>query len=90
MLGMERELNAIIPPPMATRTNSLAIEVRRDPLLQLHDLEAALPLLHFFLRLDRLLVIHPGDKRYPLSTRVEAVPLEDLARPNAATRLGIR
>lgn len=42
------------------------------------------------LRLDRLLVIHPGDKRYPLSTRVEAVPLEDLARPNAATRLGIR
>ncbi len=42
------------------------------------------------LRLDRLLVIHPGDKRYPLSTRVEAVPLEDLARPNAATRLGVR
>lgn len=30
------------------------------------------------LRLDRLLVVYPGDRRYPLSERVEVVPLQVL------------
>ena len=30
------------------------------------------------LKLDRLLVIYPGDRRYPLADRVEVVPLADL------------
>ena len=33
------------------------------------------------LQLERVAVIYPGDKRYPLSDRVEAVPLEALAEP---------
>jgi uncharacterized protein len=31
------------------------------------------------LDLDRVVVVHPGDKRYPLGERVEAVPVSDLA-----------
>jgi hypothetical protein len=30
------------------------------------------------LRLDALKVVYPGNKRYPLSERIEAVPLSDL------------
>lgn len=33
------------------------------------------------LRLDRVAVVYPGTKRYSLSERVEAVPLETLAEP---------
>ena len=33
------------------------------------------------LQLERVAVIYPGDKRYPLSDRVEAVPFEALAEP---------
>jgi hypothetical protein len=31
------------------------------------------------LGLERIAVIHPGSRRYPLSERVEAVPLSSLA-----------
>ena len=33
------------------------------------------------LRLDRVAVIHPGTKRFPLADRVEAVPLDTLVEP---------
>jgi uncharacterized protein len=33
------------------------------------------------LGLDRVAVVYPGDKRYPLADRVEAVPLATLAHP---------
>lgn len=32
------------------------------------------------LQLDRLAVVYPGEKRYPLADRIEAVPLGDLSR----------
>jgi predicted AAA+ superfamily ATPase len=35
------------------------------------------------LELDRVAVIYPGSRRYPLADRVEAVPLAALARPGA-------
>ncbi|BCS36048.1 hypothetical protein TBR22_A52850 [Luteitalea sp. TBR-22] len=35
------------------------------------------------LGLDRIAVVYPGDRRFPLSDRVEAVPLRDLAAPSA-------
>ncbi|MFN0052885.1 MAG: ATP-binding protein [Planctomycetales bacterium] len=31
------------------------------------------------LKLDRLIVVYPGERRYPLSDRVEAIPLAELA-----------
>lgn len=37
------------------------------------------------LGLDRVIVIYPGTKRYPLAERVEAVPLEMLARGGIVT-----
>ena len=33
------------------------------------------------LKLERVAVIYPGTKRYPLADRVEAVPLASLSRP---------
>ena len=33
------------------------------------------------LRLDRLLVFYPGDRRFPLAERVEAVPASELSAP---------
>lgn len=33
------------------------------------------------LGLERVAVLHPGDHRYPLGERVEAVPLAALAEP---------
>ena len=30
------------------------------------------------LKLDRLLVVYPGDRRYPLAERVEVIPLNQL------------
>jgi predicted AAA+ superfamily ATPase len=33
------------------------------------------------LRLDRLLVFYPGDRRFPLGERVEAVPASELSAP---------
>lgn len=38
------------------------------------------------LGLERIAVIHPGTKRYPLGDRVEAVPLEELAKPGVLFR----
>jgi hypothetical protein len=32
------------------------------------------------LRLSRLVVVHPGDRRYPLGKHAEAVPLKVLAK----------
>ena len=37
------------------------------------------------LKLDRILVVYPGDRRYPLGERVEAFPLADLTDPNVDT-----
>ena len=34
------------------------------------------------LRLDALYVVYPGDRRYALAERIEAVPLTDLAPGN--------
>ena len=31
--------------------------------------------------LERIAVVHPGDRRYPIADRIEAVPLRDLATP---------
>jgi uncharacterized protein len=31
------------------------------------------------LKLDRLVVVYPGDRRYPLGDRVEVIPLTELA-----------
>ncbi len=31
-----------------------------------------------FLRLDRLYVVYPGKRRYPIAERIEAVPLAAL------------
>lgn len=36
--------------------------------------------------LQRVAVVYPGDKRYPLSDRVEVVPLADLVRPGGLFR----
>ncbi len=38
------------------------------------------------LGLERVSVVHPGDRRYPLADRVEAVPLADLAAPGGLFR----
>jgi len=38
------------------------------------------------LRLERIAVVYPGEKRYPLSESVEAVPLADLAEPRSLFR----
>jgi hypothetical protein len=35
------------------------------------------------LQLERIAVIYPGAKRYPIAPRVEAVPLTELAVPGA-------
>lgn len=35
------------------------------------------------LRLDRLFVVYPGDKRYPLADNVEVIPVHELATPLA-------
>jgi hypothetical protein len=40
------------------------------------------------LRLDRLLVVHPGKARFPLGKKVEALPLADCLRQ--ITKLGGR
>jgi predicted AAA+ superfamily ATPase len=40
------------------------------------------------LRLDRLVVLHPGERRYPLGPRVEAVPLRTLGDEGGAAVLG--
>lgn len=37
------------------------------------------------LKLDKLLIVYPGDKRYSLGSQVEAVPLAELAKPHAGT-----
>jgi uncharacterized protein len=34
-----------------------------------------------YMELDRVVVIYPGEKRYPLADRVKAVPLSGLAQP---------
>jgi hypothetical protein len=31
--------------------------------------------------LERIAVVYPGDRRYPIADRIEAVPLRDLATP---------
>jgi uncharacterized protein len=36
------------------------------------------------LKLDRLVVLYPGDQRYPLADNVEVIPLAELAASNAA------
>ena len=33
------------------------------------------------LKLERAVVLYPGDRRYPLDERVEAVPLTALSEP---------
>jgi len=33
------------------------------------------------LELQRVAVVYPGEQRYPIADRVEAVPLSDLATP---------
>lgn len=38
------------------------------------------------LKLDRLLVIYPGDRRYPLGKQVEAVPLSELVSASVKSR----
>lgn len=40
------------------------------------------------LRLDKLIVVYPGDQRYDLGRRVEAVPLIDLAAPGYKVDFG--
>ena len=35
------------------------------------------------LKLDRLVVVYPGDRRYPLGDRVEVIPLTELADPSS-------
>ena len=35
------------------------------------------------LRLERIAVVHPGTRRYPIADKVEAVPLETLAEPGS-------
>jgi predicted AAA+ superfamily ATPase len=35
------------------------------------------------LKLDRLVVVYPGDRRYPLGDRVEVIPLTELADPGS-------
>lgn len=35
------------------------------------------------LELDRLMVVYPGQRRYPLAERIEAVPFRELASPDA-------
>ena len=40
------------------------------------------------LKLDRLVVLYPGDLSYPLSDRVEVVPLSALAAGDAKVLLG--
>ncbi len=36
------------------------------------------------LRLDRLIAVYPGQSRYPISERAEAVPLVDLVAGDAS------
>lgn len=36
------------------------------------------------LKLDKLLIVYPGDKRYSLGSQVEVVPLAEFAKPSAA------
>jgi hypothetical protein len=38
------------------------------------------------LKLHSVAVIYPGDRRYPLADRVEAVPLAELAHPKIGAR----
>lgn len=38
------------------------------------------------LGLERVAIVHPGDRRYPLADRIEAVPLADLAAPGGLFR----
>lgn len=38
------------------------------------------------LALERVAVVYPGARRYPLADRIEAVPFRDLANPDALTR----
>jgi predicted AAA+ superfamily ATPase len=35
------------------------------------------------LKLDQLLVVYPGERRYPLGKRVEVMPLAELVSPTA-------
>ena len=39
------------------------------------------------LELDRLVVLYPGDRRYPIAEHVEVFPLESLAEPQIASQL---
>ena len=39
------------------------------------------------LELDRLVVMYPGQRRYPLADHVEVLPLRMLAQPDAAGQL---
>ena len=41
------------------------------------------------LQLDQLAVLYPGDRPYPLTDRISAMPLEVLARPDAASFFGL-
>jgi hypothetical protein len=35
------------------------------------------------LRLDRIVVVYPGDRRYPLADHVEVIPLVELTDPTS-------
>jgi len=39
------------------------------------------------LRLERILVIYPGSRRYRIADRIEAVPFEEVVRGNAKSLL---
>ena len=54
------------------------VEVKRADSLRLTP---SIRTAHGDLGLVRVAVVHPGQQRYPLGDRVEAVPLTDLARP---------
>jgi len=42
------------------------------------------------LKLDRLVVIHPGSAAYPLESNVEAVPLSALSSKDSSVLVGKR
>lgn len=60
---------------MMVRGRRVGLEVKRADAPRL---TASMRIAQKDLRLDRLLVVYPGDKRYPLAAGVEAVPLSAL------------
>ena len=64
----------------------LGVDVKRA---DAPTLTASMRIVAADLRLDRLVVLYPGSRRYPLADGIDVMPLADLAAGGAAV-LGLR